>query len=219
MMVQACADTAAVATASIDHLVTLADGAASIKWIQSGFRPSVSPGPFPTPRNLLGFKDGTADPRPGTPAFASTVWVSKAEQPPWLRDGTYLCVRRIRTDVKAWNHVTVQDQEVVIGRYKNGAPLSGGTEFSPLRLRQTKAEGQLAIPVDSHVRLASSQENRGATMFRRGYSYNNGTDDNGVQDEGLLFLAYVKDVEHQFVRNSESYCSPRPSQFVCHSDR
>ena len=37
-------------------------------------------------------------------------------------------------------------------------------------------------------------------MFRRGYSYNNGTDDNGVQDEGLLFLAYVKDVEHQFVR-------------------
>ncbi len=118
-----------------------------------------------------------------------------------MMDGTYLCVRRIRIDVASWNRLSTPDQEVVIGRTKaSGAPLSGGTEFSPLELDQVTSSGQPAIPVDSHVRLASSEVNAGATMLRRGYSYDNGVSaSSGIRDEGLLFLAFVRDVERQFV--------------------
>jgi len=155
----------------------------------------------PSPRNLVGFKDGTANPVSPTRAFDSAVWVSGSDRPRWLSGGTFLCVRRVRTNVAAFNRLSVPDQEVVIGRYKSsGAPLSGGTDSSPLRLGRLGPDGQPAIPIDSHVRLASNAVNNGATMLRRGYSYDNCVEPaSGVRDEGLLFLAYVRNIERQFV--------------------
>jgi deferrochelatase/peroxidase EfeB len=217
LMVQACATDKGVPAQAVQHLSHLVTGLASIRWEQTGFRPRVPPGRIADPRNLLGFKDGTANPRPPSRAFDSAVWISGADRPSWLRGGTYVCARRIRTNIAAFDRLSVPDQEVVIGRYKkNGAPLSGGTEFSPLRLDKLGSDGQPAIPIDSHVRLASDVVNRGATMLRRGYSYDNGVDlRSGVHDEGLLFLAYVRDIENQFVRIQERLAaSDRLNSFV-----
>ncbi len=200
-MVQACAQTAGAATQAVHHLAKQAAGVASIRWEQSGFRTSTERGRIQTFRNVLGFKDGTANSAPGTRDFDSTVWVNGADQPKWLHNGSFLCVRRIRTNTAAWNHLSVPDQQVAIGRTKKGGvPLSGGTEFTPLRLDKVGEDGLPSIPLDSHVRLASDTDNKGATMFRRGYSYDNGSAaPDGERDEGLLFLAYVRDIERQFV--------------------
>ena len=151
---------------------------------------------------------------PGTRDFDSTVWVNGADQPKWLHNGSFLCVRRIRTNTAAWNHLSVPDQQVAIGRTKKGGvPLSGGTEFTPLRLDKVGEDGLPSIPLDSHVRLASDTDNKGATMFRRGYSYDNGSAaPDGERDEGLLFLAYVRDIERQFVTIRFATCCSRPSQ-------
>jgi deferrochelatase/peroxidase EfeB len=199
LMVQVCAEDAEVSVEALRLLRQLATGTASVRWQQAGFRASGGPGPVADPRNLFGFKDGTANPRPATADFDDAVWVKDDTRPLWLRGGSFLCVRRIRMDVAAFDKLSGPDQQVVIGRFKgSGAPLSGGTDASPLRLRQRAADGQPAIPVDSHVRLASPTDNSGATMLRRGYSYDNGTNAGG-RDRGLLFLAYVRDVEAQFV--------------------
>jgi deferrochelatase/peroxidase EfeB len=205
LMVQACSDDKDAPLHAVRYLSQLAAGVATIRWQQTGYRSSTEAGRIQTFRNLLGFKDGTANPQAGTRSFDSTVWLSGAGQPRWLHGGTFLCVRRIRTNTSAWNHLSTSDQEVVIGRTKtSGAPLSGGTEFSSLRLDKLGTDGQPAIPTDSHVRLASNVVNNGATMLRRGYSYDNGVATlNGVNDQGLLFLAYVRDVKRQFVAIQE----------------
>ena len=201
LMVQACATDKDVPAEAVQHLSQLVAGLASIRWAQDGTLPTGMPPESVTPHNSLGFKDGTANPAVGSAAFTSAVWMSARDRPAWLRGGSFLCARRIRVDLAAWQRLSTPDQEVVIGRYKgSGAPLSGGSEFSPLQFGKTGSEGVPLIPVDSHVRLASSQVNGGAKMLRRGYSYDNGIDPaSGARDQGLLFLAYVRDIDRQFV--------------------
>jgi Dyp-type peroxidase family len=55
------------------------------------------------------------------------------------------------------------------------------------------------IPADAHVRLAAPSTSRAAPMLRRGYSYDDGVDAGGVRDAGLLFLAYQRDPQRQYV--------------------
>ncbi|HXW33043.1 MAG TPA: Dyp-type peroxidase [Acidimicrobiales bacterium] len=201
LAIQACSNDQSVASMAIEHLSRIAAGLAVVRWQQAGFRSSMAAGRVPTFRNLLGFKDGTANPASGTSAFDSTVWISSSSQPSWVRGGTFLCFRHIQTDVAKWNTLSVPDQQVAIGRTKeSGAPLSGGSEFSPLNLQKLDANGVPAIPIDSHVRLASPEVNGGARLLRRGYNYDNGVNPmTGSREEGLLFLAYVKDIDKQFV--------------------
>jgi deferrochelatase/peroxidase EfeB len=219
LMVQACAEDQMTAFHAVRQLDRLAVGTANERWGLAGFGASAEVHNRETPRNLLGFKDGTANPKPGTKAFDSTVWLGERDSPDWMRGGTYLCVRRIRTNLFAWDDLTPADQEVVIGREKlSGAPLSGGNEFSPLNFATVGPDGVPAIPLDSHVRLASDTFDGGATMLRRGYSYDNGGDTmNGIRDSGMLFLAYVRDIEAQFVPIQRQLAdSDRMNPFVTH---
>jgi deferrochelatase/peroxidase EfeB len=199
IVVQACADSELVAAHAMRQLTRLATGTAALRWIESGFAPPAPPAPGP-PRNPLGFIDGTGNPAVGSRAFRSTVWVAHGDSPPWLVDGTFLCYRRIRIDVRAWDALDRAGQQAVIGRAKlSGAPLSGGGLHSPLNLAARRANGHLAIPVDSHVRLGAPDLNDGATMFRRSFAYENGLDAaTGVADTGLLFIAWVADPTAHF---------------------
>jgi dye decolorizing peroxidase len=145
----------------------------------------------------MGQLDGTNNPRPGDADFAARVF---AAGPDWLAGGTYLVFRRIRMLLDDWEQLSTDRQERFVGRRKSdGAPLSGGTETTPVDLARRNPDGTLAVPADAHVRLAAPAANGGAAMLRRGFSYADGVLADGSPDAGLLFLAFQADPARGFV--------------------
>ncbi len=173
-----------------------------MRWSQLGFgRTSTTTRAQDTPRNLMGFKDGTVNIKAeDTEAMDRYVWVGD-EGPAWMRGGSYLVSRRIRMLLEIWDRSSLEDQEQTIGRAKySGAPLGGHDEFEPLPLDEKQASGLPTIPVDAHVRLASAQANDGERILRRGYSFTDGVDESlGELEAGLFFIAFQRDPEQQFV--------------------
>jgi iron(III) transport system substrate-binding protein len=173
LFLQACADDPQVAFHALRSMARIAPDVATLRWTQLGFSPSNAAG---TPRNLMGFKDGTINSNAHSPAnLDATVWAGP-EGPPWMRGGSYLVYRRIRITLEHWDRLAPNLQEQVVGRQKvNGAPLGETSEFAPLNLDEKDGNGNLVIPATSHVRLAAPASNRGAVILRRAFSYNNGT--------------------------------------------
>jgi len=135
LCVQACADDPQVAVHAVRNLARLAFGRAAIRWSQLGFgRTSSTSTSQTTPRNLMGFKDGTMNVKAEDPAAVDEhVWVpaNADAKAPWLAGGSYLVVRRINMTIEIWDRQPLSEQERVIGRTKaEGTPLSGGSEFS-----------------------------------------------------------------------------------------
>jgi deferrochelatase/peroxidase EfeB len=117
-----------------------------------------------------------------------------------MRDGSYLVVRKIRMRIETWDHQSLGEQEKVIGRTKReGAPLSGGTEYSALRFGAKGSAGQPLIDPDSHVRLAHPSANGGAQLLRRGYNFADGNDELGRLNAGLFFVAFQRDPRTHFI--------------------
>jgi deferrochelatase/peroxidase EfeB len=219
LCVQACADDPQVAFHAVRELARLAANVAQIRWVQSGFQPNTPRGE--TPRNLMGFKDGTNNPAPdaaGTPdmplGFADVVWVG-AEGPAWMQGGSYLVARRIRISLEHWDRTELDFQEEVIGRHKySGAPIGKQGEFDTLELDRTDKDGNPVISETAHVRLAAPAMNGGAQIVRRAYSYNDGASfvaerwppwRQGIMyDAGLFFLAWQRDPRSGFIRIFEN---------------
>ena len=197
LCIQACADDPQVAFHAVRNLARIGRGAVTVRWSQLGFgRTSSTSRAQATPRNLLGFKDGTANLKAeDVEALERHVWVAgdRPGEPAWLRDGTYLVARRIRMLIEVWDRASLGDQEQTIGRHKaTGAPLGERDEFATLDVGR--------LPADSHVRLAAPSTNAGAALLRRGYSFTDGLDDRlGQLDAGLFFLSFQRDPE-AFVR-------------------
>jgi deferrochelatase/peroxidase EfeB len=166
--IQVCADDELVAAGALEALTR------SPRWVQSGTIGEAAP----TPRNLLGFKDGTLILR--RPA--------ELDEHVWTPDGgTFLVYRRIRLDLGRWHALPVERQERIMGRRKvNGGPLGGGREFDERVLER--------LPDDAHVKLSAPDTNGGARMLRRAYDY---TDAPG--DAGLAFICFVADVARQYL--------------------
>jgi len=207
LFLQACADDPQVAFHAVRSIARIAPDVATLRWTQVGFSPDNSGG---TPRNLMGFKDGTMNSNVHPPDdLSDTVWAGQ-EGPPWMYGGSYLVYRRIRITLEHWDRLAPTLQEQVIGRQKlNGAPLGASSEFSPLDLDARDADGNYVIPETAHVRLAAPEANGGAVILRRAFSYNNGTTQFTERwppwrqaleyDAGLLFLAYQQDPRTAFV--------------------
>ena len=199
--VQACSDDPQVAFHAIRNLARIGRGTVAMRWSQLGFgRTSTTSRRQDTPRNLMGFKDGTANIKSEDKAAMDRyVWVG-GEGPGWMRGGSYLVTRRIRMLLEVWDRSSLEDQEQTIGRAKySGAPLGGHDEFESLDFAKERASGLPAIPVDAHVRLASAQANDGERILRRGYSFADGVDESlGELEAGLFFIAFQRDPE-QFV--------------------
>jgi deferrochelatase/peroxidase EfeB len=202
LCVQACSDDPLVAFHAVRNLARLGMGIVEFNWMELGFgRTSTTSTAQTTPRNLLGFKDGTRNIRSQqTDLMDRSVWVGDETDQSWLRGGSYLVARRIRIFVEDWDRDYLADQEHVIGRSKvTGAPLSGGTEFTPPNFEAVDGSGVLLIPDDAHIRLASFEENAGTRILRRGYSFTDGIDpETGDLLGGLFFLAFMKD-PYQFI--------------------
>ncbi|MCW2941985.1 MAG: Tat-translocated enzyme [Actinomycetia bacterium] len=145
-----CADDALVVFHAAHTLQRLTGGTAVLRWQMSGFgrTPGAGADDTATARNLMGQLDGTNNPKPADPAFTGHVF---ATGPTWMNGGSYLVIRRIRMLLDRWDTLPVTTQEQVIGRRKdNGAPLSGGTEFTPANYGQTSPGGHPTIPVHAH---------------------------------------------------------------------
>ena len=222
LSVQACSDDPMVAFHAVRQLSRLAYDIAEIRWTQSGFQSRQAKGG--TPRNLMGFKDGTHSP----PQVDPVVWVG-TEGPAWMQGGSYVVVRRIRMALEHWDRTNVGFQEQTLGRHKvSGAPLGLRDEFAPLRLDRADKDGNPIIPENAHVRLANAASNGGAEILRRGYSYNDGVNftaerwppwRQGMEyDAGLLFVAYQRDPRTGFVKIFENMAKfDMLNQFVTHT--
>lgn len=195
LCVQACADDPQVAVHAIRQLARIGFGKTAVRWSQLGFGKTSSTTPdAQTPRNMMGFKDGTRN-IAGTDnaALDKHVWVGAGDGSDWLNGGSYLVARRIRMHIETWDRTSLGEQEDIIGRDKGeGAPAGKSKERDEPFLK--------AMKPDAHVRLAHPDTNDGATILRRGYSFTDGTDGLGRLDAGLFFLAYQRDVRKGFVQ-------------------
>ncbi len=203
LCVQACADDPQVAFHAVHTLTREGREYATLRWSQPGFgRTSSTSRAQVTPRNLMGFKDGTENIRAEeTAAMGRYVWVQSGDGPDWMTGGTYLVAKRIRILFDVWDSTSLEGQQRTIGRSKlTGAPLGSRTEYDPVDLAATNARGEPLIPADSHVRLASASENRGQRILRRGYSYAEPTEPGSGQiDAGLFFIAFARSPSRQFI--------------------
>jgi deferrochelatase/peroxidase EfeB len=204
LIVQACADDPQVAVHAVRNLARIAFGTAQVRWTQLGYgRTSRTTAQQSTPRNLFGFKDGTANiVAEETDALAEHVWVGSGDDAnaTWLAGGTYLVARRIRMTIETWDRSSLQEQENVIGRTKGtGAPLSGGQEDTEPDFARAGRGGAPLIDPTSHVAMAHPTANGGVRMLRRGYNYTDGSDGLGHLDAGLFFLAFVRDPATQYI--------------------
>jgi deferrochelatase/peroxidase EfeB len=199
LCVQACADDPQVAFHAVRNLARIGRGAVVIRWSQLGFgRTSSTSSAQKTPRNLMGFKDGTNNIHAeDEEAMDRYVWVR--EEPGWMRGGTYLVARRIRMLIEIWDRSPLLEQEQTIGRHRaSGAPLGKEDEFDPVDLKAKGPDGLPLVPVDSHVRLARKDPNE--RILRRGYSFTDGMDSKtGQLDAGLFFISFQRDPGKQFV--------------------
>jgi deferrochelatase/peroxidase EfeB len=208
LSVQACADDPQVTFHAIRQLLSLADGVATIKWAQNGF--SSAPVDGGTGRNLMGFKDGTMNPPTSDPKTMDQVVWAGAEGG-WMKNGSYVVARRIRIALEHWDKTVQGFQEEVVGRSKiSGAPIGSRHESDPLKLAAQDKDGNPLIPANSHARLSSPEENDGAQILRRAYSYNDGVGfyaerwppwrQGMMLDAGLFFIAYQRDPRSGFIR-------------------
>jgi deferrochelatase/peroxidase EfeB len=208
LLVQACADNAQVAFHAARTLARLAYGVAAIRWVQSGFVSDYGEGE--TPRNLMGFKDGT-----GNPAIAdakemeAVVWAGD-EALEWMRGGSYVVVRRARMALEHWERMKVAFQEQTFGRRKlSGAPLGREREFDAIDLSAADADGNPVMPENSHVAIAHRAALSGARVLRRSYSYDDGANmtaerwppwRQGMEfDAGLMFVCFQRDPRKGFI--------------------
>ena len=207
LAIQACANDPQVAVHAVRNLVRIAFGRASVRYSQMGFgRTSSTSSAQVTARNLLGFKDGTANIKvEDKKDVEDFVWVHPDEGPDWLVGGSYLVSRKIDMRIETWDRESLEGQETIIGRTKgSGGPLSGGDEFAEIDFKTKNEAGDVAIAMKSHVRLAHPDFNKGAKLLRRGYNFVDGSNGLGQLSAGLFFIAYQRDPEKQFVQIQRS---------------
>jgi deferrochelatase/peroxidase EfeB len=211
LLVQVCANHPDTIHHAIRDITNQTSSGMQLRWKIEGY--ASPPRPSGTGRNLLGFKDGSANPAGGT--AGDLVWVNDPAEPVWAHGGSYLVVRLIRMLLQSWDGVSLNQQQKIIGRFKNnGAPLDGKGEFDQPNY-QADPSGNV-IPLDAHMRLANpnTSQTDNQRLIRRSYNFDLGIDDNGNLKAGHIFLAYQQDVERQFATVQQRLVDEPLADFV-----
>ncbi len=195
LLIQLCANNPDTVHHALRDLTRHTRGAMQLRWKMHGYNPP--PRPSGAGRNLLGFKDGTANPVGGE--ASGLVWVDDPAEPAWARGGSYQVVRLIRMLVEFWDRVSINEQEKMFGRRRDsGAPLDGNAETdNPDYAADPKGA---VIPLTSHIRMANPRTpaTDNQRLVRRSYNYDLGVDANGELQAGHVFVCYQQDVRRQF---------------------
>jgi deferrochelatase/peroxidase EfeB len=219
IVVQACADDPIVCFHAIRNLAKASRGAAHLRWQQTG---QWGMKPEGTQRNLFGFKDGTNNPNITDPEFLRrNIWMDgSAEEPLWLKGGTYMVVRRVQMRIETWDQQSFAAQEGIIGRHKaSGAPLDGQMEFDQPDF--SKDPQGTITPLDSHIRLSNPRQGDASErerILRRGFNFMNGLDAVGRFDAGLLFICFNRSIQTQFEPIQRRLTDPKkPDQLLAYT--
>jgi deferrochelatase/peroxidase EfeB len=176
-----------------------------LHWTLEGFtrrdQPDRPPGTTQF-RNLMGFKDGSANLDASVPELMDRfVWVQPDDdEPDWCVGGSYHAFRTIRMFVEFWDRTPLSEQEAIMGRHRaSGAPLGQDNESDPPDFADDP-DGDV-IPLDAHIRLANPRtpETDENLILRRGFSFSRGFDDAGRLDQGLAFVSYQRSLERGFI--------------------
>ncbi|WP_052539487.1 Dyp-type peroxidase [Corynebacterium glyciniphilum] len=197
IVLQICGDDRTTVSHALRVLVRGGADYARPSWSQTGFL-DVQNG---TPRNLFGFKDGTVNPH-SEKEFDTQVWNDDG--------GTCMIVRRVAFDMPEWESVDRGTREVAMGRtIVEGAPLSGGDEFTDVDVNKIGDDGLPLIDAHSHVALATSHNGDAERMLRRAYNYDlpvtagpAGLQDAeliDLSDTGLIFTCFQRDPDTSFI--------------------
>jgi deferrochelatase/peroxidase EfeB len=204
LLIQICSDTTETNLHALRDVIKNFPDLLALRWKVEGFNaaPRGANLPAQTPRNLLGFKDGTANPDPtDDDAMNRLVWVAAASgEPAWAEGGSYQVVRIVRNFVERWDRTPLREQQSIIGRDKmTGAPLTmSGEDDIPDYASDPKGD---RVRLDAHVRLANPRtaEAQRNLILRRGYNYSRGVTKAGQLDMGLLFICFQSNLRDGFL--------------------
>jgi deferrochelatase/peroxidase EfeB len=201
LLLQICANNRDTALHALRILMRATRADLQVLWRKEGFMSP--PRPSGTPRNLLGFKDGTANQEflGDQKLVDRLVWTHAGNgEPAWVEGGSYHVVRLIRMFVEFWDRVSITEQQRMIGRDRDsGAPLAGSSEFQVPNYERDPYGN--VVPLTAHIRVANPHDGTAddRRMLRRGFNYSEGTDPNGQINMGLIFQTFNQDLERQFV--------------------
>ncbi|MEV0032507.1 Dyp-type peroxidase [Nocardia sp. NPDC050793] len=193
LLLQICAEEATAVAHAVRVLCRSVTSLLTVRWVQRGFRDAA---PGRTPRNLMGQVDGTVN--IAAPDFDRLIWDDGAAQP-WLAGGTSLVLRRIAMALDTWDEIDQEGRELTVGRkLGNGAPLTGSREVDEPDFAAVDAHGIPVIPPSAHIARARHTHD-GERFLRRGYNYDDAPAPGQTSNSGLLFAAYQRDVDAQYL--------------------
>lgn len=203
LLLQFCADSLGSCIHALRDIVKNTPDLLTLRWKIDGFLPAQPTGQTrQTPRNLLGFKDGTGNPDTSDDALMDkVVWVQPGgDEPAWTAGGSYQVVRLIRHFLERWDRTPLQEQQSIFGRMREtGAPI--GQEHEHDQPHYAADPEDQKVPLNSHMRLANARdaEAQNHLILRRAFNYSRGVTKSGQLDMGLNFICFQRDLDAGFL--------------------
>jgi deferrochelatase/peroxidase EfeB len=204
LLLQFCSNTAETNIHALRDVIKNLPDLLALRWKLDGFLPphTIKRAGKDTVRNLLGFKDGTANLAVSDSTLMDrVVWVQQGNgEPAWTVGGSYQAVRVIRNLVERWDRTPLGEQQRIIGREKmSGAPLGMSQEHDIPGYARDPDDN--SVPVSAHIRRANprTKASESNLILRRGYNFSRGISAAGQLDMGLLFICFQSDLSAGFL--------------------